>query len=117
MASSSKNIVVTVAFIFFLTFLPPKSDGVMLLSMRSESLQQKKMIFGSKPPGCVSKCLNCRPCVPTILVIHSHKKNKEMMMMSSRREYYSSSHEGGDDDDTYYLLSWKCKCGDKLFQP
>ncbi|GFQ04599.1 epidermal patterning factor-like protein 8 [Phtheirospermum japonicum] len=58
------------------------------------------MILGSRPPGCVNKCLNCRPCKAT-LVIPPHK---------------SSSHDR-EDDDTYYLLSWKCRCGNKLYQP
>ncbi|XP_038693682.1 EPIDERMAL PATTERNING FACTOR-like protein 8, partial [Tripterygium wilfordii] len=88
MASSSNIVVTAVAFIFFLTFLPPKSVGVIFSSIESESLQQKKMVLGSRPPGCVNKCLNCRPCVATILVIHSHKN----MEIISREYYYPSSH-------------------------
>ena len=72
----------------------------------SESLQQqrKKTVLGSKPPGCVNKCSNCRPCMAA-LVIPPHQKK-------GVRD--SSSH---GDDDNYYLLLWKCRCGDKLFQP
>lgn len=77
-------------------------------SSHSESndlLQQRKMVLGSRPPGCENKCFNCRPCIAT-LVIPSHHRAKRFSL---------SSH--ADEDDSYYLLSWKCKCGQKLFQP
>ncbi|KAB1219856.1 EPIDERMAL PATTERNING FACTOR-like protein 8 [Morella rubra] len=60
-------------------------------------------VLGSKPPGCVNRCLNCRPCIAT-LVIPSHQMKE-----------FSASSCG--EDDSYYLLSWKCRCGNKLFQP
>ncbi|PRQ50662.1 hypothetical protein RchiOBHm_Chr2g0135761 [Rosa chinensis] len=98
----------TAAFIFFFfTILISKSVDSKHSSHResSDMLQQRKMVLGSRPPGCENKCLNCRPCLAT-LVIPSHHKTK----LSSL-----SSHN--DEDDSYYLLSWKCKCGQKLFQP
>ncbi|KAL7607258.1 hypothetical protein Lser_V15G17726 [Lactuca serriola] len=64
------------------------------------SVGENKKILGSRPPGCVNKCVNCRPCQAT-LVIPPHSK------------FIDSSHW----EDNYYLLSWKCKCGDKIFQP
>lgn len=69
-----------------------------------ESLGQKEMVLGSKPPGCVNKCLNCRPCIAT-LVIPSHQK-KGTFVAWSRNE-----------DDSYYLLTWRCRCGNKFYQP
>ncbi|MFS8000311.1 putative EPIDERMAL PATTERNING FACTOR-like protein [Helianthus anomalus] len=60
------------------------------------SVEQNKKVLGSRPPSCVNKCMNCRPCKAT-LVIASHPKLRN----------------GGD----YYPLVWKCKCGDKLYQP
>ncbi|XP_076884479.1 EPIDERMAL PATTERNING FACTOR-like protein 8 [Bidens hawaiensis] len=67
------------------------------------SVGKNKKILGSRPPRCVNKCVNCRPCEAT-LVIPPHYKTVR---------YRDQSHW----DDNYYLLSWKCKCGDKLFQP
>ncbi|XP_004303309.1 PREDICTED: EPIDERMAL PATTERNING FACTOR-like protein 6-like [Fragaria vesca subsp. vesca] len=104
-----KIAILTVAFIFFFFFTILLSKSVdSEHSIHSESstdqLQQRKMVLGSRPPQCENKCLNCRPCFAT-LVIPSHHKTK----------VYSSSHNDGDD--RYYLLSWKCKCGQKLFQP
>ncbi|MFS7971110.1 putative EPIDERMAL PATTERNING FACTOR-like protein [Helianthus anomalus] len=67
------------------------------------SVRQNNKILGSRPPRCVHKCVNCRPCEAT-LVIPPHYKTIR---------YRDQSHY----EDNYYLLSWKCKCGDKLFQP
>ncbi|EEF44793.1 conserved hypothetical protein [Ricinus communis] len=66
------------------------------------------MVLGSKPPGCVNKCFSCRPCMAT-LVVPSHQKKSFPHKALPRHD--------DDDGDGYYLLSWKCKCGDKLFQP
>ncbi|XP_058010288.1 EPIDERMAL PATTERNING FACTOR-like protein 8 [Hevea brasiliensis] len=101
---------VTVAFVSCLTFLPPKSAAQgLVLSSNGENLQQqrKHMVLGSKPPGCVNKCFSCKPCMAT-LVVPSHQKDPTFKALSH-----------GDDDDSgrYYLLSWKCRCGNKLFQP
>ncbi|KAI3814992.1 hypothetical protein L1987_14642 [Smallanthus sonchifolius] len=68
-------------------------------------VQQKNKILGSRPPGCVNKCMKCSPCLATLVIPPHHK------MVDYRDQ---SSH---GEDDCYYLLSWKCKCGDKLFQP
>ncbi|GFP88971.1 polygalacturonase [Phtheirospermum japonicum] len=58
------------------------------------------MVLGSRPPGCVNKCMSCRPCEATLVI--PPRKNE------------SSWHR---EDDSYYLLSWKCRCGNKLYQP
>ncbi|GMY34030.1 EPIDERMAL PATTERNING FACTOR-like protein 8 [Fagus crenata] len=97
------KVAVTVAFIFSITILPSKSVGSVSSGYSSETSEQRKMVLGSKPPGCVNKCFNCRPCMAT-LVIPSHQRKD--VGASSRGE-----------DDSYYLLSWKCRCGNKLYQP
>ncbi|KAJ9179041.1 hypothetical protein P3X46_010869 [Hevea brasiliensis] len=104
------KLAVIVALIFCLAFLPPKSAQGLVLSSNSENLQQqrKNKVLGSKPPGCVNKCFSCRPCMAT-LVVPSHQKKGLTFKALSRGDDH--------DDDGYYLLSWKCKCGDKLFQP
>ncbi|KAK6912212.1 hypothetical protein RJ641_024305 [Dillenia turbinata] len=56
------------------------------------------MVLGSRPPGCVNKCLNCSPCMATP-VVPPHP-----------RGIFRSSSYG--EDDGYYLLSWKCNSFD-----
>ncbi|XP_047957744.1 EPIDERMAL PATTERNING FACTOR-like protein 8 [Salvia hispanica] len=87
--------------IIFLSSLPPSSGGARA-SREEEEL--RKMVLGSRPPACVNRCMSCRPCEAT-LVIPPHQ----------RASYGASYHRGGDD--SYYLLSWKCRCGNKLYQP
>ncbi|KAL7114232.1 hypothetical protein ACP275_04G107700 [Erythranthe tilingii] len=104
-----KLAVISICF-FSLTLLPPKTDGI-----KESTAENEQTILGSRPPGCVNKCMSCRPCEPT-LVIPTHKmvisssstriKGKGSFVKSSRRE-----------DDTYYLLSWKCRCGNKYYHP
>ncbi|AES86585.1 EPIDERMAL PATTERNING FACTOR-like protein 8 [Medicago truncatula] len=94
--------IITVLFIFFFCMLFSKSGGSLVLE-RNDSLQDRKMVIGSKPPACLNKCMNCRPCIATLVVSQKRKSYKVL----SR----------GDDNDTYYLLAWKCRCGNKVFQP
>ncbi|CAI9113988.1 OLC1v1037448C1 [Oldenlandia corymbosa var. corymbosa] len=68
--------------------------------------QQVKMRLGSRPPGCVNKCMNCRPCRATLVIPPHHNKPFTTAKPAAHRE-----------DGSYYLLSWKCRCGNKLFQP
>ncbi|KAH7572412.1 hypothetical protein ACOSP7_015565 [Xanthoceras sorbifolium] len=96
---------VILMLIISFTFLSSKSvnspvGSVFIRGM--EGVKQVKMVLGSRPPQCVNKCLNCRPCVAT-LVVPSHPKNR----------FKVSSQE----DENYYLLTWKCRCGNNLFQP
>ncbi|KAJ1379208.1 Epidermal patterning factor protein [Sesbania bispinosa] len=96
------RVAITVAFIFSLFLLLPKSGGLVFSDSR-DSLEESRVVIGSKPPACVNKCMNCRPCMATVVVPNHQRKGFKVL-----------SH---GDDDRYYLLSWKCRCGDKLFQP
>ncbi|KAL6495864.1 hypothetical protein OROGR_014029 [Orobanche gracilis] len=101
--------------LFFLTFLIQESAaGVKVkapsIVIKDEHQEKNKMILGSRPPGCLNKCLNCRPCKAT-LVIPPHKKT------SQKGKFVISSSRNIGEDETYYLLSWKCKCANKLYKP
>ncbi|XP_022716558.1 EPIDERMAL PATTERNING FACTOR-like protein 8 [Durio zibethinus] len=102
--SNDLKVAVTVAFVFYISFLLPSAVGALNPGHSESSSQQSNMVLGSKPPGCVNKCLSCRPCMATLVIVSHQWKN-------FRATYH------GDEDESYYLLSWKCKCGDKLFQP
>ncbi|XP_023548448.1 EPIDERMAL PATTERNING FACTOR-like protein 1 [Cucurbita pepo subsp. pepo] len=85
---------------FFFSAVPPKSVGLIL---------EENMKIGSRPPGCVNKCMSCRPCMAAAAaVVPVHKmKGKAFNAIASSREEVGS----------YYLLSWKCQCGNKIYQP
>ncbi|CAH9089500.1 unnamed protein product [Cuscuta epithymum] len=69
--------------------------------------KEMRMVLGSSPPKCVGRCMGCRPCVAA-LVIPPHK------WWWFRR---ASSSSTGPGDENYYLLSWKCRCRNKFYQP
>ncbi|KAG4197300.1 hypothetical protein ERO13_A05G015700v2 [Gossypium hirsutum] len=95
-----KVTVLSVMFIFYLTFFPSKSVSV--TAGNDNNLKQEKTVLGSRPPKCVNKCFSCRPCMATLVASPNHRNTR------------SSSYQG---DESYYLLAWKCKCGNKFFQP
>ncbi|CAK9324580.1 unnamed protein product [Citrullus colocynthis] len=105
MASPSNllKLVVTIAVAVICSLLLPLPTSSAPAGV--ESLQ-KKTVLGSEPPRCIGKCLNCRPCTAA-LVVPEHRERKGFEANLNRRE----------EDDSYYLLHWKCKCGNKLYQP
>ncbi|KAF6156668.1 hypothetical protein GIB67_017804 [Kingdonia uniflora] len=96
--SNALRSVASVILIFTLISLPSKSVG--------EAFTQKKLVLGSRPPMCINRCLSCRPCKATLVIPPSPRKRSSTFRASSYHQ-----------DDTYYLLSWKCRCGNKIYQP
>ncbi|KAL8129585.1 hypothetical protein V2J09_018740 [Rumex salicifolius] len=105
------------ALIFTLCFMtlaifPSKSVG--RLMNVNQGKEMMRLVLGSSPPRCINKCMNCNPCKP-VLVIPSHRK---MKIYNFRQQSSVLSPElTTQDEENYYLVSWKCKCKDKLFQP
>lgn len=73
-------------------------DSVRLPSSESRDLQQTKLVMGSGPPSCYMKCQGCTPCTATLVKVPAH-------------------HPHGEEDEPYYPQTWRCKCGDRLFDP
>ncbi|WOG96610.1 hypothetical protein DCAR_0415946 [Daucus carota subsp. sativus] len=61
-----------------------------------------KMAVGSSPPKCVNKCLGCKPCMAALVISPPLKASSTSIFVR---------------DESYYLLSWKCKCRNKYYQP
>ncbi|KAK2660471.1 hypothetical protein Ddye_007004 [Dipteronia dyeriana] len=79
----------------------------------SVQLKEKEKAVGSRPPGCINKCLNCRPCMATLVIQpHQWRWNNKF-----KRFFKTTSHHDEEGGSSYYLLSWKCKCNNKLFKP
>ncbi|CAJ2634754.1 unnamed protein product [Trifolium pratense] len=100
---------ITLILILFLTLFASNIEGSENLKKDDGNkgvMNQKKLVLGSRPPRCIHKCLNCRPCM-AVLVISPHHKVGHIHKAIIESE----------KDEGYYLLSWKCKCGNKFFQP
>ncbi|KAL2338384.1 hypothetical protein Fmac_012830 [Flemingia macrophylla] len=88
----------TLILIISLTLFPSNSVGL-------KGVKHKKLVLGSRPPKCVNKCLSCRPCMAALVISPHHRVGHIHKATTAQR------------DEGYYLLSWKCKCGNKFFQP
>ncbi|GMJ07719.1 hypothetical protein HRI_004441100 [Hibiscus trionum] len=88
-------------------FLPSKPGVVSgFSSYKTSGLNgREKLQVGSRPPRCLNKCWSCRPCMATLVI-----------QPNDRKRFKASGH-GEAGDDVYYHLSWKCKCGNKLYHP
>ncbi|KAK7386339.1 hypothetical protein VNO78_26501 [Psophocarpus tetragonolobus] len=69
--------------------------------------------IGSRPPKCERKCRSCGHCeaiqVPTNPQAQNRKKN------SSKFSSIAYARVGGSSN--YKPMSWKCKCGNLIFNP
>ncbi|KAL2548650.1 Epidermal patterning factor-like protein [Forsythia ovata] len=79
---------------------------VEVLKQGSHEVEARKMIIGSRPPRCLNKCLNCKPCIAALVITSHHNKGSD-----------TPHNRDNQGDDNYYLIAWKCKCGNKLFHP
>ncbi|EXB75635.1 hypothetical protein L484_026111 [Morus notabilis] len=97
--------------------------------------------IGSRPPRCERRCSGCGPCEAVqVPVVPQLLQNHHMMSRSrttnnffsfsgfkqllcsvnckrSKRTKNFVTYSRGDDFSNYKPMSWKCKCGDFLFNP
>ncbi|KAE9596719.1 hypothetical protein Lal_00007713 [Lupinus albus] len=71
--------------------------------------------IGSRPPKCERRCRSCGPCeaiqVPTNPQAHNVKININPSIVSK------TAYERGEGNVNYKPMSWKCKCGNHIFNP
>nr|XP_017218477.1 PREDICTED: EPIDERMAL PATTERNING FACTOR-like protein 2 [Daucus carota subsp. sativus] len=69
--------------------------------------------IGSRPPRCERRCGSCGHCeaiqVPTNPQIKAGNKNSTTV--------YKIAYSRGEDNSNYKPMSWKCKCGNFIFNP
>ncbi|KAG2695996.1 hypothetical protein I3760_07G038300 [Carya illinoinensis] len=85
----------------------------------SKTVREDKAIFrariGSRPPRCERRCSSCGPCeaiqVPTNPQVQNGKRNVFSRVSNA------AAYARGDDSSNYKPISWKCKCGNLIFNP
>ncbi|XP_022773912.1 EPIDERMAL PATTERNING FACTOR-like protein 2 [Durio zibethinus] len=90
----------------------PKSDSF------SKKVNEEKAILkaqiGSRPPKCERRCSSCGPCeaiqVPTNPQVGNGNSNSSTLISDV-------AYTRGDDSSNYKPMSWKCKCGNFIFNP
>ncbi|XP_057990445.1 EPIDERMAL PATTERNING FACTOR-like protein 2 isoform X2 [Hevea brasiliensis] len=76
----------------------------------------RTQVIGSTPPRCEGMCSTCGHCeavqVPVTTEVHEHSRTH---LSAAPISNIASSR--GDDVSNYKPMSWKCKCGDLIFNP
>ncbi|KAF7809968.1 EPIDERMAL PATTERNING FACTOR-like protein 2 [Senna tora] len=73
--------------------------------------------IGSRPPRCEGRCSWCGHC-EAIQVPTNPQMQKEKKMKSSRLSTIAAYGRGDDSSTSNYKpMSWKCKCGNLIFNP
>ncbi|KAF8411439.1 hypothetical protein HHK36_003988 [Tetracentron sinense] len=80
-------------------------------------LMEDKTRLGSAPPSCHNKCNQCHPCmavqVPTLPI----RDRVEPGLGRTIPLDLESSPSTTGEYSNYKPLGWKCRCGDRLFNP
>ncbi|KAK1554451.1 hypothetical protein Q3G72_012352 [Acer saccharum] len=68
-------------------------------------------MIGSRPPKCERRCNSCGHCEAVQVPVTTQAQGR-------RRSHFSQvDHSRGDDITNYKPMSWKCKCGNRFFDP
>ncbi|XP_059295199.1 EPIDERMAL PATTERNING FACTOR-like protein 2 [Lycium ferocissimum] len=103
-----------------------KAKGRNLLDTQGhdQTESEKKAILrsqiGSRPPRCDKRCGSCGHCeaiqVPTNPQITNGNKN-HTIINNNNNASNNIAYARDDDNLNYKPLSWKCKCGNLIFNP
>lgn len=103
-----------------------KAEGRKLLDTHGNDGQiesEKRAMFmrsqiGSRPPRCEKRCGSCGHCeaiqVPTNPQITYGNKNHTI---NDNKVSNSIAYARDSDNSNYKPMSWKCKCGNLIFNP
>ncbi|URD94350.1 EPIDERMAL PATTERNING FACTOR-like protein [Musa troglodytarum] len=80
------------------------------LQGRGEERAMARALIGSRPPICERRCVTCGHCeaVQVPVIPQEESRSRQFLGVASLR---------GDFSSNYKPLSWKCKCGDVIFNP
>ncbi|RAL47210.1 unnamed protein product [Cuscuta campestris] len=77
--------------------------------------QGRRVLIGSRPPRCESKCRNCGHCEAVQVPVVPNLKHQPTIRSRDLPRNVAYSRE--DYLSNYKPMCWKCKCGDLIFNP
>ncbi|CAL9053401.1 unnamed protein product [Musa banksii] len=80
------------------------------LQGRGEEKAMVRALIGSRPPICERRCVTCGRCEAVQVPVIPQAKSRS-------RQFLGVAILRGDYSSNYKPLSWKCKCGDVIFNP
>ncbi|WVZ02934.1 hypothetical protein V8G54_023740 [Vigna mungo] len=97
--------------IFFCTLIFSSSAASIKEKLVS-STGRPKILVGSSPPTCISRCNNCTPCKPIVVPLPPPVPAQT----HSTSEQPNTAFQRSDDFGPQVVV-WKCTCGGKLYNP
>ncbi|KAK8678055.1 hypothetical protein V6N13_143568 [Hibiscus sabdariffa] len=74
-----------------------------------------RSLIGSRPPRCERRCSSCPHCEAIQVPVTTLSKSRRTRQFSAA--LFSISYSRGDDISNYKPMSWKCKCGNLIYNP
>ncbi|KAE8665755.1 transcription factor bHLH19-like [Hibiscus syriacus] len=72
--------------------------------------------IGSRPPRCEGRCSSCGHCEAIQVPANPQVQHGNDHSSTSNSDV-SFARKGGGGNSNYKPLSWKCKCGNFIFNP
>ncbi|XP_024533725.1 EPIDERMAL PATTERNING FACTOR-like protein 1 isoform X2 [Selaginella moellendorffii] len=97
-----------------------------------QSLAEMSSNIGSRPPSCQNKCNRCIPCQAVQVPTPIERKSPVVPRKREHRREHRQEHEHQQEEhqehhqhhqqvsveySNYKPEGWRCKCGNKLFNP
>nr|XP_018684738.1 PREDICTED: EPIDERMAL PATTERNING FACTOR-like protein 2 isoform X2 [Musa acuminata subsp. malaccensis] len=82
----------------------------MVMQGRGEEKLMVRALIGSRPPICERRCMTCGHCEAVQVPVIPQERNPT-------RRFWGIATLRGDYSSNYKPLSWKCKCGNRIFNP
>ncbi|XP_047179008.1 EPIDERMAL PATTERNING FACTOR-like protein 1 [Vigna umbellata] len=76
------------------------------------STDRPKMLIGSSPPTCISRCNNCTPCKPILVPLPPPVPQQTHSTFEQPHTAFQRPDDFGPE-----TVIWKCTCGGKLYNP
>ncbi|KAE8658799.1 retrotransposon-like protein 1-like [Hibiscus syriacus] len=91
-----------------------------LLEVAQKGFEKEKQLvmrslIGSRPPRCERRCSSCPNCEAIQVPVTTLSKNRRTRQFSAA--FFSISYTRGNDISNYKPISWKCKCGNLVYDP
>ncbi|XAR71436.1 hypothetical protein NMG60_11028691 [Bertholletia excelsa] len=111
----------TISLLFLLfsswTCLRFTAEGRTIFRPLEHSKDEKEILaaqIGSRPPKCERRCSTCGHCEAIQVPTNPQTRTGHGSYPSS---IPSISYSRGDESSNYKPMSWKCKCGNSIFNP
>ncbi|KAL0431439.1 UNVERIFIED_CONTAM: EPIDERMAL PATTERNING FACTOR-like protein 2 [Sesamum radiatum] len=102
-------------FLFSFSLFPPV-ENTLLKRVNEEDKAVLRAQIGSRPPRCDGRCSSCGHC-EAIQVPTNPQTGSRAGSRSSSTAVPVIAYARGDDNSNYKPMSWKCKCGNLIFNP